>query len=60
MDPSQWQFSGNPERLAELEIAITNLTRLLGLTDNPNTAAVLVTERRAMREEFEELCRRAR
>ncbi len=38
---------------ATLESAIANLTRLLARTDDPGTAAILVTGRTAMRRELE-------
>jgi hypothetical protein len=41
--------------ISELEAAIATLTRLLGTTDDAATAANLVTERKAMREELHEL-----
>ncbi len=41
------------ERTVSLELAIANLTRLLARTDDPDTAAALVTERAAMRRELE-------
>jgi hypothetical protein len=41
-------------RAAELEAAIANLTRLLAQTDDPETAAELVAERRQMRGELDE------
>jgi hypothetical protein len=47
--------SGNDRRIADLESAITNVTRLLGKVDDTNTAAALVAERRAMRDELEAL-----
>jgi hypothetical protein len=39
----------------ELERAIANLTRLLGSTDNPETAAALAMARRAIRRELDDL-----
>jgi hypothetical protein len=51
------QSWGNAVRIAEIEAAIGNLTRLLGKTDDPEPAAALVAERRAMREELAALWR---
>jgi hypothetical protein len=56
---AQWQSSGNPTRLAELQAAIANLTRLLAKTEDPAVAAELVGERRAMRAEGDALWRRS-
>jgi hypothetical protein len=55
------QSRGNPSsdssRVAELEAAIANVTRLLARTDDAETAGKLVVERRAMRGELETLRR---
>lgn len=56
------QSWGNPsvaERAAQLEAAIANVTRLMSRTDEPETAAELVGERRAMRAELDALQREA-
>lgn len=55
VDHAVGQSRGNQDRLAELEAAIANVTRLLGKTDDPETAGELVAERRAMRAEVEAL-----
>jgi hypothetical protein len=55
--PAEWQSSGNQKRLAELDAAIANVTRLLAETDDVGAAAELVGERRAMRLEHEMLRR---
>jgi len=57
---AEWQSSGNQTRLAELQAAISNLTRLLAKTEDPAVAAELVGERRAMRAEGHALWRRSR
>jgi hypothetical protein len=59
LDRAAGQSRGNQERLAELEAAIANVTRLLAKTDDAETAGELVAERRAMRGEVEVLRREA-
>ena len=51
--PPVGQSRGNADRLSELDLAIANLTRLLGATDDPTVAAELIGERRAMRAELD-------
>jgi precorrin isomerase len=43
------------ERIASLERAVANVTRLLAAADDPAVAADLAAERRAMRAELEAL-----
>jgi hypothetical protein len=47
----------NDERIAELDAAVANLTRLLAKVDDGETAAEIVAERKAMRAEVEDLRR---
>jgi hypothetical protein len=54
VDHAVGQSRGNEQRLAALEAAIANVTRLLAKTDDVGMAAELVAERRAMREELDE------
>jgi hypothetical protein len=51
------QSRGNHERIAELEAALANVTRLLTKVDDAQVASELVAERKAMREELEALRR---
>ena len=57
VDHAVGQSRGNETRLGELEEAIANVTRLLGKTDDAETAGELVGERRAMRAELDALRR---
>jgi hypothetical protein len=70
VEPAKWQQSGDEssassslqvsslqQRAEELEAAVANVTRLVGKTDDAETAAALVAERRAMREELDALRR---
>ena len=54
------QSRGNlGDRIAELDAAIANVTRMLAQVDDARVAGELVAERRAMRDDLEALRREA-